>query len=174
MDWQRNLLISAIVLVLALLYIRWNEFEAERAPPPQSFVKEAVVVPEIDNPGGQASNADGAIPLVGDGEKGDAVATESPASRRLVTVRSDVLEVTIDTYGGDIVRTALLAHRESLDPRSAPSVILNRSRSTIPAARRPTRMSPCPLSGMERRPMPWPPRVPPAGGWSPSAPMCWK
>src|SRR5690606_9227674 len=89
--------------------------------------KEAVVVPEIDNPGGQASNADGAIPLVGDGEKGDAVATESPASGRLVTVRSDVLEVTIDTYGGDIVRTALLAHRESLDPRSDPFVILNRS-----------------------------------------------
>lgn len=127
MDWQRNLLISAIVLVLALLYIRWNEFEAERAPPPQSFVKEAVVVPEIDNPGSQALNTDGAIPLVGDKGKGDAVATESPATGRLVTVRSDVLEVTIDTYGGDIVRTALLTHRESLDPRSDPFVILNRS-----------------------------------------------
>src|SRR5690606_19526291 len=82
---------------------------------------------QIDNPGGEASNADVAMPLVGDGEKADAVATESPASGRLVTVRSDVLEVTIDTYGGDIVRTALLAHRESLDPRSDPFVILNRS-----------------------------------------------
>src|SRR5690554_1178222 len=107
MDWQRNLLISAIVLVLALLYIRWNEFETERAPPRESFVKEAVAVPEIANR--DSAGADSTIPSVSNGNADKPVIAET-GSGRLITISSDVLEITIDTYGGDIVRTALLEH----------------------------------------------------------------
>ncbi|MFA5493596.1 MAG: membrane protein insertase YidC [Porticoccaceae bacterium] len=124
MDWQRNLLISAIVLVLALLYIRWNEFETERAPPRESFVKEAVAVPEIANR--DSAGADSTIPSVSNGNADKPVIAET-GSGRLITISSDVLEITIDTYGGDIVRTALLEHREGLDPTSDPFVILNRT-----------------------------------------------
>ncbi|KJS05706.1 MAG: membrane protein insertase [Gammaproteobacteria bacterium BRH_c0] len=131
MDWQRNLLISAIVLVLALLFIRWNEFEAERKPVQESFVKQDVVIPEISAnvsaPTGEQPEGsdDFAIPSL-------AATATSPAPKpeqdsRLITIRSDVLEVTIDTYGGDIVRTALLEYPETLKPGSDPFVILNRT-----------------------------------------------
>ena len=128
MDWQRNLLISAMVLVLALLYIRWNDFQTERQPPQESFVREAVVVPEVAVPAMPAAGeSEGGIPqLPGEGASA-ADNTPSAAGSRLVTITTDVLEVTIDTYGGDIVRTALLQHREGLDPTSDPLVILNRS-----------------------------------------------
>lgn len=124
MDWQRNLLISAMVLVLALLYIRWNDFQAEHRPLQESSVREAVVVPEVAVPSVPTSESEGAIPQVAS-EAGTAEVNASTS--RLVTVTTDVLEVTIDTYGGDIVRTALLQHREGLDPGSDPLVILNRS-----------------------------------------------
>lgn len=127
MDWQRNLLISAMVLVLALLYIRWNDFQAERQPPQESFVHEAVVVPEVAVPTVPGGNGgEEGIPRL-PGEKTEAAVVSTATSHRLVTITTDVLEVTIDTYGGDIVRTALLQHRERLDPASDPLVILNRS-----------------------------------------------
>lgn len=127
MDWQRNLLISAMVLVLALLYIRWNDFQAERQPPQESFVHEAVVVPEVAVPTVPGGNGgEEGIPRL-PGEKTEAAVVSTATSHRLVTITTDVLEVTIDTYGGDIVRTALLQHREGLDPASDPLVILNRS-----------------------------------------------
>ena len=123
MDWQRNLLISAIVVVIALLYIRWNEFEERNAPPEESFVKQSVLVPEV--PEQEVAVTDSAIPQVSN-RAAPETAPEKDAGR-LVTLRSDVLAITIDTYGGDIVRTALLDYRETTDPGSDPFVILNRS-----------------------------------------------
>ncbi len=131
MDWQRNLLIAAMVVVVALLYIRWNEFQAERRPAQESLVREELVVPEIattDIPEAvPLERLEDAIPSVAQEVAEQAAPQVSGA--RLITVRTDVLELTIDTYGGDIVRSALLMHREELDPASDPLVILNRSAS---------------------------------------------
>jgi YidC/Oxa1 family membrane protein insertase len=125
MDWQRNLLISAIVAVVAVLFIRWNEFEAERQPPPES-VESEILVPEMGVP-------DAPVTLESSGS--DIPETSSPTlnggleqeSDRLITVRSDVLELTIDTYGGDIVRAALLDFPLTQKKNSPPMVILNRT-----------------------------------------------
>jgi len=128
MDWQRNLLIAAIIAVLAVLFVRWNEFKETRIAPPQSFVKEAVVVPEaaVD----ASANDNGyAIPDAGarSATPEAVVATPAAATSRLVTVVTDVLEVTIDTYGGDIVRVGLPEHRAELEEGSDPFILLDRT-----------------------------------------------
>ena len=58
-------------------------------------------------------------------EKHSATAENS----RLVTVTSDVLDVTIDTLGGDIVRVALPQHLVSQNPGADPFVMLNRTQN---------------------------------------------
>lgn len=122
MDWQRSLLIGAMVLVFGILFIRWNDFQETRRPLPAS-IEEAVVIPGLDA-SNTATVTESAIPMV---------ALAKPAKQnqnapaRLVTVRTDVLDVVIDTYGGDIVRVALPKHRVSVDPNADAMVILNRT-----------------------------------------------
>lgn len=127
MDWQRNLLITAIVAVLAVLFIRWNDFKAEHAPEVPSASTE-LVVPDVTIPGATAAvdAGDEGIPSVDEPRKANVDLT-SPVDSRVITLKSDVLEVTIDTYGGDIVRTALLDFPETLEENASPTVILNRT-----------------------------------------------
>ncbi len=122
MDWQRNLLISAIVAVLALLFIRWNDFQAEHAALQAESVSQEIVVPNV-----AAASADEeslGIPAVASAATGTA---SNKSASRLITLVSDTLEVTIDTYGGDIVKTALTQFPLSQEDPSKPVVILNRT-----------------------------------------------
>jgi len=125
MDWQRNLLIVAIVAVLALLFVRWNEFTAEQNSAQASASSDLIVVPEVSNVVPMAAEVTaGAIPGAVESvtEEADAV-----SQSRLVTVTTDTLEIVIDTYGGDIVRTALLQFPRTQGQPSDPIVILNRT-----------------------------------------------
>jgi len=127
MDWQRNLLITAIVGVLAVLFIRWNDFKVEHAPEVPTASSE-LVVPEVSIPAAVEAPVESSlgIPAVAE-DRETSPAIESLVDSRVITLKSDVLEVTIDTYGGDIVRTALLAFPVTLDEDASPTVILNRT-----------------------------------------------
>ncbi len=134
MDWQRSALIAAIVVVFGLLFIRWNEYQEAHAPaiavtsnesvliPP--LPEEAVLAPEIQQ--NDSSDIPELVQRVDQVEIGDRVIVENT---RLVTVTSDVLEVTIDTLGGDIVRVALPQHLVSQESGADPFVMLNRTQS---------------------------------------------
>ncbi|OUS17308.1 membrane protein insertase YidC [Gammaproteobacteria bacterium 50_400_T64] len=134
MDWQRSALIAAIVVVFGLLFIRWNEFQEEHAPAIAETNNESVLIPPLPDEGVLApeiqQNDSSDIPeLV---QRVDQVKTEGSAivqNARLVTVTSDVLEVTIDTLGGDIVRVALPQHLISQEAGADPFVMLNRTQS---------------------------------------------
>jgi len=130
MDWQRNLLIGAIVAVLALLFIRWNAYEAEHLSQGAVVASEELLVPDRVpvttanvEPGGDL----GAIPSANTGEAAVEVQAEGGANGRLVTVTSDYLELVIDTYGGDIVKASLLQYPQSQETDAKPIVILNRT-----------------------------------------------
>ncbi len=120
MDWQRNLLLAAIVAVFAVLFIRWNEFQESRRPPPVAAADEAVYVPEV--PQAAPPEVDTPQATVADGDH----------PSRLVTVETDVLRVVIDTRGGDLVRAELLAYplsqEEGLDD---PFLMLNRTQDQV-------------------------------------------
>jgi len=134
MDWQRSALIAAIVVVFGLLFIRWNEFQEAHAPLIAETSNESVLIPplpdeEILAPQIQQNDSSDIPELV---QRVDQVKTEGSAivqNARLVTVTSDVLEVTIDTLGGDIVRVALPQHLISQEPDADPFVMLNRTQS---------------------------------------------
>lgn len=123
MDWQRNLLIIAIVAVLAVLFVRWNEFKAERVPAEPASSSEQVVVPDVAAANIPPSAVDQVIP----DHQQNVAAEPKPVNSRLVTISSDTLKIIIDTYGGDIVRAELLQFPKSLEDKEEPTVILNRT-----------------------------------------------
>lgn len=131
MDWQRSSLIAAIVLVFGYLFIQWNEFKEATSPVSTNPMEESVFVPEepgvLNSPSGDPS-MDSEIPEVSPVRE-----TALPESKinggRLVQVQTDVLDLTIDTVGGDIVRAALRKHLSEQSNDGKPYVILNRTRS---------------------------------------------
>ena len=125
MDWQRNVLLVAIFAVFAVLFVRWNEFNEARMPKQSVAAGEAVYVPESPTSASTPESAAADIPGEGSGSaKGD-------ADERLLHVKSDVLELVIDTQGGDIVRAALPGYPAELRKDSPPFLLLNRTRDQI-------------------------------------------
>lgn len=126
MDWQRTGLIGAILVVLYLLLLQWNDFDIQR----QEAVNEAnqaanalmpsPELPEQEIPTQQHSD-----------EVDDTPAIAMPAaSSQLVSVSTDVLNVVIDTRGGDLIRVSLPEHLDELKNGGEPFVLLNRTANT--------------------------------------------
>lgn len=136
MDWQRSSLIAAIVLVFGYLFIQWNEFKEARAPVATDPAEESIFLPE--DPGVLYSPTENS-PTVNSGTDSDVPEVSPPretaipeadtTAGRLIQVQTDVLDLTIDTLGGDIVRAALRKHLSEQSETGRPFVILNRTRS---------------------------------------------
>ncbi|PKG58665.1 membrane protein insertase YidC [Shewanella sp. GutDb-MelDb] len=106
MESQRNILLIGLLFVSFLL---WQQWQTDQAPQPvvaqtQSSVAASTVA---DAHSSDVPNADSALPEV------------ITASKELITVTTDQLEIRIDPIGGDIVYSALLSHKlkeEAEDP----------------------------------------------------------
>jgi YidC/Oxa1 family membrane protein insertase len=123
-DWQRNVLLAAIFAVFAVLFVRWNEFSEARQPKQSTAANEVVYVPESPaSPGTE-------MPSI-DAKSGVAEAVNADAGERLIRVKTDVLDLVIDTRGGDIVRASLPEHPAELRKDSPPFLMLNRTRDQI-------------------------------------------
>ncbi len=125
MDWQRNMLLAAIIAVFAVLFVRWNEFSEARLPKPIAATNEAVYVPE------SPPTAAAVVPSVADNSGAAMNSTKTDSSERLIHVKTDVLDLVIDTRGGDIVRATLPKHPAELSDDSPPFLMLNRTRDQI-------------------------------------------
>lgn len=99
MESQRNLLLIGLLVVSFLL---WQQWQADKHPQPvatettqSGFVPEAsqTATASVDVPNGQ----------------------DSTQARSLITVQSDLLALTIDPLGGDIVTAKLLAQAKTQD-----------------------------------------------------------
>ncbi|MBV4414323.1 membrane protein insertase YidC [Enterobacteriaceae bacterium YMB-R22] len=90
MDSQRNLLIIALLFVSFLI---WQAWEQDKAPQPQ-----AQQTTQTTNSQGSAANQ--GVPASGQG--------------KLITVKTDVLELTINTRGGDVEQALLLTYPKTL------------------------------------------------------------
>ena len=102
MESQRNILLIALLLVSFLI---WQQWQTDKAPQPetaqstQTSAGEETFIPEADQAGGEIPTGEAPV----------------AASRRLVTISSDSLRLTVDTQGGDIVRAELLEHDRDLN-----------------------------------------------------------
>ncbi|GIU46368.1 membrane protein insertase YidC [Shewanella sairae] len=98
MESQRNILLIGLLFVSFLL---WQQWQADQAPQPvaaqtQSSIPASTVA---DAHSSDVPDADSAVPET------------VSASKELITVFTDQLEIKIDPVGGDIVYSALLAHK---------------------------------------------------------------
>ncbi len=133
MDWQRSLLIGAMLVVLYMLFLEWNTFEEAHKPQVDSSMVEALVAdpetPVLSSAPEQSLS--GELPEVVDsGIQESVVAAAQTNQGHLVTLVSDVLKVVVDTRGGDIVRIELPQHLSELDDGGSPFILLNRTATT--------------------------------------------
>lgn len=134
-DWLRTALIIGMLAVAFLLVIRWNEFR-ERQMAEQAVDEQTIgsSVGNGDMPSGPAqpqANQNGEIPQApAEAATPDAQVASTPQTQaQLVRIQTDVLEVLIDTHGGDIVKVALPQHYAHLDTPDEPFVLLNNTPS---------------------------------------------
>ena len=123
MDWLRTGLIAAILVVLYLLLLEWNQFQENHKPvavsneqmPSQTDTApgEPTDIPDID------TTNDTAMPSLERQDK----------SNGLVHISTDVLNVVLDTHGGDIARVSLPTYATSLENDAEPFVLLENTNS---------------------------------------------
>ena len=129
MDWLKATLLGGMAIVAWLLVIQWTQFQEGLEP-------EVVQQSSYAMPAG-----DSLIPEVqvqGDYEVPEVTTKLAPSALvmsedyNLVRVRSDVLEVIIDTLGGDIIEVNLLKHLTKMaDDGGKPFQLLNRTANSV-------------------------------------------
>lgn len=95
MDSQRNLLIIALLFVSFMI---WQAWEQDHAPQPQAQQSTQTTTTSAGN------SADQGVPASGQG--------------KTITVKTDVLELTINTRGGDVEQALLLTYPKELGSSS--------------------------------------------------------
>ncbi|GAB3533689.1 membrane protein insertase YidC [Photobacterium proteolyticum] len=105
MDSQRNILLIALLFVSFLLYQQWN---MDNAPQPQG----QGVAQQVNTSGDVPSHSADGQPI-----------TEQSTSDNLITINTDVLALTVDTLGGDVIEAQLLAYDNELNSED-PFVLL--------------------------------------------------
>ncbi len=107
-DIQRYLLLAAIAVLSFMLLTEWVHFRQKQT----ELAAQSAAAPAVDEVPANTPTAttNSEMPVLA------AAPTTSPvAGSRLITVRTDVLELKIDLNGGDIVYAALPKHSTSLD-----------------------------------------------------------
>lgn len=128
MDWQKYLLIIAMAVVSYLLVLEWNDFQDRKlaANKPAASSQETLASP--------VSNSE--LPIAAPVKtvvSSDLPTTAAedvisvPNSAQLIRVKTDAVDLIIDTHGGDIVKAALPQHHAELNRPELPFIILNRT-----------------------------------------------
>ncbi len=108
MDVQRIILIGALCLISYLLVLQWNQDyglppETQEATTSVSAYDSQPVNSEL--PQAEETAQTGDVP---------ATAQQAATQAQLISVKTDVLDVLIDTKGGDIIQVALPAYKATL------------------------------------------------------------
>ena len=118
MDIQRIVLFAGLAIVSYLMVLAWNEDyhqPVDTATVQEQSADNTAVDDELSLPG-----TDQQVPTTtGDfqapGDETAASASDLATADRLVTVRTDVLELKIDRVGGNVVEASLLEYDRTLD-----------------------------------------------------------
>ncbi|QEQ98257.1 membrane protein insertase YidC [Neptunomonas concharum] len=124
MDVQRVILVAALALISYMLVLQWNEDYGK----PQTAQAPVASVSAYGSSTAAASS-DSDLPTADSKTPADIPATTSSVSNaqaQLISVKTDVLDVLIDTKGGDIIQVALPAHKASIDS-DLPFVLLEQT-----------------------------------------------
>ena len=115
MDWQKNILIVAILAITLVLFIRFKEFNDAHASQPTP--------PAASNTSSVNSN-------VSQDAVNHTVTTNTTTQSKIIHIKTDTLNVSIDTFGGDIVEVSLPKHPVALDKPNEPFMLLDKHEGT--------------------------------------------
>ena len=139
MNQTRTFLMFALLAVSYFLFLAWEKDYAV----PQTPATTAVSASTAASSGSAA--ADNSVPVAIPGDSEPAVAAPlanietpplaTPSAAQLITVRTDVLNLALDTRGGSLVRAELTAYPSRAPthkaPQPPPTVLLNTARDTF-------------------------------------------
>ena len=117
MDVQRVILLSALALITYLVFLQWNQDYNQPISAPQEIVTPAMTNGSssiADLPSGTTASTDD-IPAGTDTSVASAVPVTAESNNSPIRVQTDVLDIVIDSQGGDIVNAALLDHKARLN-----------------------------------------------------------
>src|SRR5579871_1079051 len=114
-DWQRGILYLALAVVTFLLWTQWIDFSERWAKehPVATHVAETHTKPQHTDIPDVEYNA--TVPGAAEELPQAPETPQKTKSGALVTVTTDVVRVTIDTLGGNLVGLALLDYPKSLE-----------------------------------------------------------
>ena len=123
MDNQRLILFVALSLVTLLL---WEAWQKDYAPPPPPVSEQSVSQPEQTAAQPVPQND---VPSAAPSEVAQASTTLPPVARssQRIHVLTDVFDIEIDTYGGDIREADLLQYPVSVDQPDQPTRLMQDS-----------------------------------------------
>lgn len=104
MDSQRNILLIGLAMVSFLLFTKWQQFQNKPSQPIEQV---------------QSSSA---LPVQNSADELDAAPVQT-SSAKTISVKTDVLTLSIDTVGGDVVHADLNQYAEQMD-KPDPFVLL--------------------------------------------------
>ncbi|WP_298771012.1 membrane protein insertase YidC [uncultured Shewanella sp.] len=112
MESQRNILLIGLLFVSFLL---WQQWQTDKAPKTVATEQSVATSTVTDSHSTDVPTADAALPAA------------VTASKELITVITDQLEIKINPIGGDIVYSALLSHKLE-EGKNDPFVLLNQNK----------------------------------------------
>lgn len=123
MNWQKNLILAAIGVVVWLLVVRWSDFQIQHQTMPTDEQQPSVAVEQLYTDRAVTSST---LPVLADDQP--TVAKLLANDQKTVSITTDVLKVTIDTLGGDVIETQLLKDLDKMAENGGqPISILTRS-----------------------------------------------
>ena len=111
MESQRNILLIGLLFVSFLL---WQQWQADKAPKPVA-TESSLVANAASSHSADVPEADTGVP-----------AAAVTANSKLITVKTDQLDIQINPGGGDIVFAALVSHKKELE-KDQPFVLLEQT-----------------------------------------------
>jgi YidC/Oxa1 family membrane protein insertase len=127
MNWQKNIILAAIGVVIWLLVVRWSGFEGIQPVQPVADQQSQIPV-QTQYP--NESTGTSTLPSLAD----EPVIKETfvDSEHQYISVKTDVIEVTLDTRGGDIVEVKLLKNlTEMAVDGGQPITLLTRSNGDL-------------------------------------------
>lgn len=135
MDYQRIFILLGLAVTSYMLILAWNEDYGDK-PRTAEVTTEQTAEPtmDIETPGTSTGNGDDIptvtsasdeLPTVDEGNTQGQPVTPLQVSQQTVVVETDVLNVTIDLAGGDIVKSELREHLADLETPDIPFVLIN-------------------------------------------------
>lgn len=123
MNWQKNVILAAIGVVVWMLVVRWSGFEAQFDSLPVADQQPQMPVEQLYNERAPSSST---LPVLVDDQP--QLTKLLVDNQKTITITTDVIKVTIDTLGGDVVETQLLQNLDKMaDEGGQPISIFTRS-----------------------------------------------